>query len=238
MSSSMWWILIAALGLSSCDSAQPEVRQETFRAASYHEYTVYSWNEELSLDWVTERPSKEDLNIHFCVPAAFTRSGDYAIDGAYIENGTCGHFEAVNERLGGGLHISSSGETEFLDTGKGSLLTEEFCDKHQQPGSDFFQQIMVVTEGTPAIFKDKALFLRRALVQKADGSLYFLESAKSSSMTQFALDLVQFGAHNALYLDMGSFDEGWWRFAGEPLTIGRSKTQTELQTNWLVLRAK
>lgn len=237
MSFKMVWFALTAFCLCACTATEPVVTQESFRSASYHEYMVYSWNEALRLDWVTERPDQQDQAIHFCVPAAFTRAGDFAIDGAYIENGGCQHFDAVNQRLGGGLHINIKGEPEFIDTQKGALLTEDFCDQHQQKGADFFQQIMMVVDGQPAVFKDKALFTRRALVQKADGSLLFLESVKAASMTQFAMDLVEFGAQQAIYLDMGSFDEGWWRYAGEPLSIGRSKTQTELQTNWLVLRA-
>ena len=236
MSFRMLWFAITALCLNSCTPSDPEITQEIFRAASYHEYVVYTWNDYLRLDWVTERPDKQDKSVYFCVPAAFTRGGDYAIDGAYIENGSCGHFDAVNQRLGGGLHINASGNPEFLDTERGGLLTDDFCEQYQQKGSDFFQQIMMVVNGQAATFKDKALFTRRALVQKEDGSLLFLESVKASSMTQFAIDLVEFGAQNAIYLDMGSFDEGWWRFAGEPLIIGRNKTQTELQTNWLILR--
>lgn len=223
--------------MPGCKQIAPQVEENVFRAESFHEYRVFTWNEALVPDFVTERPSVEDDAVYFCIAAAFTRAGDYEVDGAYAVNGAWNHTDAINTRLGSALLIESDGTLGFRDTQNGAAITPEMQADIRARSADFFQQLSLVMEGKAQGFTDKALFVRRAIVEKKDGTYAVVESMKHASLSQFAKDLVEFGAQHAIYTDMGSFDEGWYRYAGSPISLGRSKSQTELQTNWFILRA-
>lgn len=234
-------VVSMALVWSACGtttSSAPSVTETSFRAESFHEYRVFTWNDALVPDFVTERPDPSDPAIHFCIAAAFTRAGDYEVDGAYAVNGMWEHTQAVNPKLGSVLVIDRDGD-QSLETveGKGKMGAD-LMDRVTTTGSDCFQQLSVVVNGRPQSFTDKALYIRRALVEKTDGTWCVVESQKQASLNQFAYDMVEFGAQNALYTDMGSFDEGWFRYAGAPITLGRSRSQTPLQSNWWVLRTR
>lgn len=226
--------------LSSCDSVPPSVQVDTLRAGSYHEYQLYTWNETLQLDFTDTRPMREDGNVYLCIPAAFTRAtpakDGYEIDGAFAINGNWSNTSSINNTLGSALVIDAKGGLGFLATDRGALITPTYCDSLSALGADYFQQLSVVLDGKAQAFKDKKIFVRRAIVEFDDGRLGVIESAKGASLSQFAVDLKELGVKHAMYTDMGSFDEGWYRYAGQPITIGRSKRQTELQTNWVILR--
>jgi len=52
----------------------------------------------------------------------------------------------------------------------------------------------------------------------------------------FADDLALLGAKTAMNLDMGAWDEGWYRDArGEIVRLGHDRSSTQRQSNWLVL---
>lgn len=216
----------------------PEVYEASFRANSFHEYRVFTWNEALAPDWVTERPDPTDLSIHFCMAAAFTRAGDYQVDGAYAVNGVWRHTQEANPKLGSVMVIESDGAQEQVRVAGHGQISAALVDRVTRDEADCFQQLSLVVDGQALACKDKALYMRRALVQRSDETWCVVESQKQASLNQFAADLVEFGAQNALYTDMGSFDEGWFRYAGAPISLGRSRSQTALQSNWWVLRTR
>lgn len=242
-SSTLSQLLVAAVlatSLSACDTVAPVISIDTLRATSYHEYELYTWNEALQLDFTNTRPSTDDNTVHMCIPAAFTKANQardgYVIDGAFAINGTWANTNDINTSLGSGLVVGASGEVRFLATHSGASITPAFQDSLADVGGDFFQQFSVVLNGVPQNFRDKSLFVRRAIVEFEDGRIGMIESVKHASLSQFAVDLKEFGVKHAMYTDMGSFDEGWYRYAGQAIPIGRSKSQTALQTNWVVLR--
>jgi hypothetical protein len=101
-----------------------------------------------------------------------------------------------------------------------------------------FQQFQIVVDGKPASFKDKKLYQMRALVQfkdKTDRGV--IESKEEISFQTFNRDLAGLGVVNALYTDMGAWDEGWYREPnnGRIVTIGNDRSATEKQSNWLYL---
>ena len=230
-----------ALCLSGCGgggSSAPEVVESAHRASSFHEYRVFSWNDALTPDWVTERPAPADPTIHFCIAAAFTRAGDYEVDGAFAVNGIWEHTGEANPKLGAALVIERDGTQSRVSVPGKVQVGADLLARVTESGADCFQQLSVVVDGQAQAFRDKALYVRRALVEKTNGTWCVVESQKEASLNQFAVDLVEFGAQNALYTDMGSFDEGWFRYAGAPIALGRSRSQTALQSNWWVLRTR
>lgn len=97
----------------------------------------------------------------------------------------------------------------------------------------------MVENGVPAHFKDKTLFQRRAIVKLKDGQTALVESKNALTLTQFGLDLKELGAKNALYTDMGAYDEGWYRDADKAVKpLGNDRSLTEKQTNWFTFRVK
>jgi hypothetical protein len=81
-----------------------------------------------------------------------------------------------------------------------------------------------------------SLFQRRALVELAGQRFVVVESMSDSlTMQQFGEDLLELGAYNALYLDMGDWDEGWYKTGKQVVKLGHRRTETGRQSNWLVL---
>lgn len=230
-------MLLAMAGLHvSCGSEKPELKEQRFRASSYHEYRYWTWNDALELDWVTTRPEQTDGSVWFCVAAAFTRAGDFSIDGVYANNNGCQQRGAPNQRISGGLIIQSGNRMTFTQSPGGHGPEDVLCERIASTKADFFQQFTLVVDGNAEGFSDRSLFIRRALVQLADGRAAIVESAKQASLSQFALDLVEMGAQQAIYLDMGAYDEGWFRYGDATIALGRSRTETARQSNWLILR--
>jgi hypothetical protein len=55
-------------------------------------------------------------------------------------------------------------------------------------------------------------------------------------LATFAADLAALGAQTAMNLDMGAWDEGWYRGKdGKIVRLGHDKSSTKRQSNWLVL---
>jgi hypothetical protein len=100
-----------------------------------------------------------------------------------------------------------------------------------------FQQILIIKNGVPETFSAKRNFQRRAVVTTKDDKIYIVENEKAVTLAQFCADLVELDStvNNALYLDMGSWDEGWYRYSNDSIvTIGQNKSSTIHQSNWLV----
>jgi len=118
------------------------------------------------------------------------------------------------------------------------LFSQSFVGAVEKNKSSLFQQFQIVVSGKAAKFKDKKLYQMRALVQFKDGRSGVIESKGDLSFKDFNLDLVGLGVENALYTDMGAWDEGWYRNQeskeGKIVTIGNDRSKTDKQTNWLV----
>lgn len=189
-----------------------------------------------ALDFRTVRPSTSDSDIVFCIPAAFT-GHDNKIDGVFISNGAIGNGNAINHELGGAMVIEN-GQGRLLATNKGATLTQQFLESVQKSKGSLFQQFLIVQNGNPAVFRDQSKFQRRAIGLTKQGSFKIFESDKAITFSTFNTDLAALGVTDALYFDMGAWDEGWYRHAttSKTITIGLDKSQTHRQSNWLVLK--
>lgn len=187
------------------------------------------------------RPLKTDTNIVFVCAAAFTLLENDAIDGLFIDSGNV-KVKWVNHSLGGGIIIpekSSKEPAAIFGTDMGKSLDSVFIDSVAGLHASFFQQIQLVRDGQALRFqKEFSLFQRRALCIW-HGELVVIESKTRCTMQKFANVLKSCGIQNALYVDMGSWDEGWYRTAQRELvSIGLMKNETDRQSNWFVFRAK
>jgi len=209
---------------------------ENKKASSGYNYTLFYKNN-LLMDVSLKRPDKNDKNILICIPAAYTDLQSYFVDGLYIDNGKVYNKNKVNYSLGGAIKITN-GNCEIFPTQKGKLLNDSLINLITSKKGSLFQQIQLIEKGVGAKYKDTKLFQRRAIVKLKGNKIAIIESYEHITLTAFTKDLLELGAVDALYTDMGAWDEGWYRQDNKLITIGRMKSQTDKQCNWLVFKEK
>lgn len=215
---------------------------ETKKTSSGNTYTIFH-QDDLKLDVSLMRPDKNDKNILLCIPGAYTDLVSLKVDGLYIDNGTVYNKDKVNHTLGGAIKIIK-GECGIFPTRKGKLLNDSLINLIVSKKGSLFQQIQLIEKGAGAKYKDVKEFQRRAIVKlknKGEGggvSTAVIESFEHITLTAFTKDLLELGVLDALYTDMGSWDEGWYRKGNAVETIGRIRSQTDKQCNWVVFKIK
>lgn len=229
-------LLSAAQAADSSDKkANKGIAVEYVKVPSGNLYQIFA-QDKLVFDFCTRRPATSDNDIVLCIPAAFTRH-DNKIDGVFVASGAIGNATAVNRQLGGAMVIAK-GHCKLLDTNKSALLSLEFLETIRKANGSLFQQFLLVHNGKPAVFRDQSKFQRRAIGLTKQGTYKIFQSDKAISFTAFNRDLVSMGVTEALYFDMGAWDEGWYRHAttDKTITIGLDRSRTDRQSNWLVLK--
>ena len=187
------------------------------------------------------RPLSGDTSVLFVCAAAFTLLENDAIDGLFIDSGKV-KVKWINHSLGGGIVIpekSSQDVATIFGTDMGKALDSAFIDSVAAMHASFFQQIQLVRDGQALRFqKEFSNFQRRALCVW-HGQLVVVESTTACTMQKFANVLKSCGIQNALYVDMGSWDEGWYRTPQRQLSkIGLMRNETDRQSNWFVYKAR
>ncbi len=232
------------ISVGSC--AQPKqgvktgIATSTKTAGSGQVYDIlYKGNHKIK--FTTTRPDQKDTSVLLCIAAAFTSLDNGKVDGAYAVDGVVKQ-EVPNMRLGGGIMINNKTCDIFPyhafppPSGiiKDPALSKEMQKKIKDGKYSFFQQIQMIVNGNAERFFDEKLFQRRAIVIFKDKKVAIIESQQAITLATFAKDLVELGAYNALYTDMGSWDEGWYRDnTGKLHVIGTSRSQTDKQSNWV-----
>lgn len=200
--------------------------------ANGHQYKVFH-ADGAAVKFVTKRPSKEDKTITLCVPAAFTDAYQH-IDGLAISDGK--RVNANIDRQLGGACVIIDGDSEVFPTNRGALLTEGLIKSVENAKGSLFQQFQLVKDGVPEGFRDKTLFPRRAWVAFRNGQNALVESEQALTLSQFAKDLADLDVLNAIYTDMGDWDEGWYRdYENKINVLGKARKATDKQTSWLIL---
>lgn len=232
--------------LLSCLSPQPDpptkqhkilINAETKTLPDGDEYTFFHPLNS-SIEFVTKRPDSKDTSITFCVAAAFTNLKDFKIDGLYLEKGERHHFDRINYTLGGAYYNHGSGP-KLISTNKGLDLSDSLLNLFEADSVSLFQQILMVIDGKPETFKYEKHFQRRALVTTETGEYYIVENTQPKTLHDFCNGLVELDndAKNALYLDMGGWDEGWYRYSSDSIVvIGSDRSATAFQSNWIVYK--
>lgn len=234
----VFFLLGALLAASFCTTwaKTGDLEVKSVKTQSGNEYTVF-YQGDLAATFDTKRPKKTDNSILLCIPCAFT-SYVGSIDGAYVSDGKVHHRHFVSDQFGG-AGVIKDGSIELISTGKGKLLTKEYLSDLAKKRQTLFQQFLIVENGAPSHFKDKTLFQRRAIAKFKDGQTGIVESKAAITLTQFGQDLKEAGARNALYTDMGTYDEGWYRDASNSVKpLGQDRSMTSKQTNWLTFHKR
>ncbi len=189
------------------------------------------------IKFTAQRPSKKDTTIGLCVAAAFTTLSDYKVSGLYMIGGKVYNQDKINTSVGGAFCKNSMG-VQLIDTKKGRYFTEQVVNALKTDSSSVFQQIMIINKGQVPAFKSDIEFQRRAITTNKAGDINLIENTQPKSLKAFCEDLLHIDSTivQALYLDMGGWDEGWYRYTKDSIvTLGKSRASTHLQTNWLVL---
>ncbi|MCE3278790.1 MAG: hypothetical protein K0S44_981 [Bacteroidetes bacterium] len=215
-------------------SADTLLRVETRKTTSGNNYTII-YQGTLKMDVSLIRPDKKDKSILLCIPAAYTDLTTLKVDGLFIDKGTVYNRNKVNTSLGGAIKIVN-GAFEIFPSNKGKLLNDSLINLLINKKGSLFQQIQMIEKGKPARYKDVKEFQRRAIVKLKGNKTAVIESYEHITLSAFTKDLLELGAYDALYTDMGSWDEGWYKQNNEVITIGRIRSQTDKQCNWVVLK--
>ena len=160
------------------------------------------------LKWSTTRPE----NARMCVPAAFTGVNG-KVTGAY--------------RIGGKSYHDNNRR-------KVSLKGNSFIVYPKWMSNNGFQQLTLVYDSKPMMFKDSRKDMRRALC-KNKKEAFILESNYPMTMSAFAYYCSKH-CTDAAYLDMGEFGYGYIKrgFLVRPLYIWAYFSRDK-QTNWLYI---
>jgi hypothetical protein len=225
--------LLAGLAGCSYQTAQ-EVRLEGRTTTADRQYSVF-YPQGLSIRVVTRRPDAADDRNQLSVAAAYTNlDTDQPLD-LLVANGRVLQPKATVGFLDGMLTIIGD-SLEITRIAKGQSPPGPELERVQRQHGTLLLQELLVYEGQNQRPEGGSVFQRRALVELAGRRFVVVESlADNLTMKQFAADLLELGARNALYLDMGDWDEGWYKAGSRVVKLGYRRTETDRQSNWLVL---
>ena len=187
------------------------------------------------IDFRISRPEINDNHNLLCIPAAYTRLDNDSVDGLCICNGHTHHRHAVNHSLSGVIELVN-GECTIFRSYRGSTLTDSLITSIEKQHGSLFQQTWLLVNDSCAHYKDSSLFVRRAIVKFNNGKTAIAESSAAITLWTFANDLKALGGKDALYTDMGAWDEGWYKNPGDGkvISLGDNHSQTKRQSNWVV----
>ncbi len=227
-------LLYLLLALAGCTHrVAPEVRVEARTTAAGGQYTIF-YPQQLTVRVVTTRPDPAGAGNWLSVAAAYTDLTSYQPLDLLVCQGQLRQRQATVGFLDGQLTIlGDSLRIDRLPKGQ-SPPAGQLAQAQRQRGTILLQELLVF-EGQNQRPAGGSLFQRRALAELADHRFAVVESeADDVSMQQFGDDLVELGARNALYLDMGGWDEGWYKDGGSVVKLGHRRTDTARQSNWLM----
>ena len=232
---SLLFIVVLSFGFH-IGTEKKVISVEKKKSKAGNNYTIIYQNA-CEIEFTDKRPPEDDKTIQLCIAAAFTQLGNYNIDGAYLCKGKINNEKSINHSVGGALKIVN-GKASIFPTNKGKLITDKFLKDLAAQKASFFQQIQLISNGKASSFKDKAYFQRRAIVIFKNGKTAIVECAEAILLADFSNDLVELGAQNALYTDMGGWDEGFYidPVSKKKISMGLIKTHTAYQSNWVVFK--
>jgi hypothetical protein len=180
------------------------------------------------VDFRLVRPSVQDRTIQLCIPAAFT-SQDNKPEGLIFLNGVNKYkYRSTN---GSGALFISLGECEILSI-------EAANDLAQNPKNNFFslfQQYQLIRNGRSYENPFSKRKLQMRVIAFLNKKIFIIESKNQVESEKFITHLLDIGVTEALYLDMGSWSEGWYRSENDVIVkIGLNRQNTHRQTNWLL----
>ena len=232
LKSSLLLCLLPAL-LGCTRPGTPQVRVEARQTAKGEQYTVF-YPEKLAIEVVTSRPNPASDDCFLSVAAAYTDLNTYQPLDLLVSQGRLRQANATVGFLDGVLTVV--GDTIAIgQLPKGQSPSGAQLAAVQRRHGTLLMQELVVFKGQNQRPAGGTVFQRRALVEFANHRFAVVESTSDYlDMQHFGDDLVELGAQNALYLDMGDWDEGWYKDGGSVVKLGNRRTRTNRQSNWLV----
>lgn len=224
-------------GLLACSpKAAREVRtvqRKTKKGTAY----LLCYPQSLAVRVVTSRPDVGDSHNLLSVAAAYTDLQTNQPLDLLVCEGRVLQAQAKVGFLDGSLTIVDNALTiNKLRQGQ-SPPSAQLAHVRARNGTLLLQELLVF-QGKNQKAVGGSVFQRRALVEFASHQFAVVESASNYlTLKQFGDDLLELGAKNALYLDMGDWDEGWYKAPGELVRLGNRRTETARQSNWLVFVA-
>jgi hypothetical protein len=226
--------LLLLITLASCtQQATQQVRVEERITQKRSSYSIF-YPQSLAIEVVTQRPLATDERYQLSVAAAYTDLDTNQPLDLLVCQGRMRQTAAEVGFLTGQLTIVGDTLTiSRLSPGQSPPRAQLALASRRQ-GTVLLQELLVF-EGKNQRQAGGSIFQRRALVEFANHQFAVVESvADDLEMQQFGDDLLELGAKNALYLDMGDWDEGWYRAGSRLVQLGYRRTHTAQQSNWLV----
>lgn len=227
-------LLSLLVGFGACtQNTSPQVRVEERNTAQGGHYSLF-YPQGLAVRVITSRPSPDNNCCQLSVAAAYTDLDTYQPLDLLLDNGRLLQEKAKVGFLNGALTIV--GDTlSISQLAAGQTPPAAQLEQVRRRQGTLLLQELLVWQGRNVKPAGGSLFQRRALVEFANHRFAVVESNSDNlTMKQFGDDLVALGARNAIYLDMGDWDEGWYKEGGRVVVLGHRRTQTKRQSNWLV----
>jgi hypothetical protein len=228
--SALLWLLT----LAGCtQQATQQVRVEEKKTQKGSSYSIF-YPQSLAIEVVTQRPKTTDERNCLSVAAAYTDLDTYEPLDLLVCQGRVRQTAAKVGFLTGQLTIVGDSLTISRLAPGQSPPSAQLARVSRRHGTVLLQELLVF-EGKNQRQAGGSVFQRRALAEFANHQFAVVESvADNLEMQQFGDDLLELGAKNALYLDMGDWDEGWYRVGSRLVQLGYRRTHTAQQSNWLV----
>lgn len=159
-------------------------------------------------------PEQSDTCVLFTAAAAFTLN---YLDTFCHSNIICSHasagqfYQSPSAKRCNGAFVYSDGQFQFV-SGKEKVYGPQMQQAAQQGGCGFAQEMMIHQGSLLKTRRpDGNLNKFRALCALQDSTLCVVQSNGIVQFGRFKQQLLDAGVAEALYLDMGSFDYGWYR---------------------------
>lgn len=227
-------ILLGIALIAGCQPAGPVARAEPRTTARGSQYTIFH-PDKLAIRVVTSRPAPTDEQVQLSVAGAYTDLDTNRPLDLLVCQGQMLQSQAKVGFLDGVLTIVDTTLTISRIAKGQTPPAAELARVQHRKGTVLLQELLV-HQGQNQRPAGGSRFQRRALAEWPGHRFAVVEStADNLTMQQFAADLIELGATNALYLDMGDWDEGWYRAGnGGVVKLGHLRTETPRQSNWLV----
>jgi len=180
------------------------------------------------VDFRLIRPDKLDNRNRLCVPGAFT-SKNNTPEGLIYLNGKLTSGQKPSS--GKGLVIISLGEIEILNINQ----LGQFLNSRKDSRFSLFQQWYLIEKNKRGENPFSNSNLQMRVIAKIKNEIFIIESDSNIESEYFISTLIKMGVSDAIYLDMGSWSEGWYKDANNTIkSIGNNKSNTNKQTNWVL----
>lgn len=221
MNKTLLLILLYAFPSISSISKQETIQKEIIRLNTYP-------LGDLKVDFRVILPDKLDSKNRLCVPAAFTSKNNKP-EGLIYLNGRL--ISEQKTSSGKGIVVISLGAIDIIHINK----VRQFLDSRTDSRFSLFQQWYLIENNKKGENPFPKSILQMRAIAKIKNETFVIESDSNVDSELFISTLINMGVSDAVYLDMGSWSEGWYKDSDNKIkSIGYDKSNTKRQTNWIL----